>query len=1051
MAGEGGGIVALLFTDLVGSTSMYDRLGDERAEELRRAHFAALRQALVSHGGQEVKNLGDGLMVTFSSAVAAVEAAIAMQRTTNGGEVRVGLHAGEPLRDEGDYFGVSVNIAKRLCDVAQPGQIYASDLIRALVSPRMRTGLRPVGALELKGIEEPVNTYEVEWDRVGSPMVLPSLLAEGGDAPFVGRQAELERLLLLWKHATEGTPRIALVAGEPGIGKTRLVQELARRATEGPCVVLAGRSDAELALPLEPFAEALREAATTWSAALQPALCAPELEPLTPTTGAGTALPDTERVALFDAVSRLIGVAEQEAPVLLVLDDLHWADEASLLLLRHLLHARHQRLLVVVTYRDTELSRKHPLSALLADLRREHGVERISLHGLAAESIEAMLGGAAGSPAIVDLAVRIAEETEGNAFYVTEVIRNLVELGHLRQGDDGWEVARPLHDIDVPEGIREVIGRRLSRLSSDCNDLLTVASVVGRRFSARLVADVAEVSLDEALDAIDEALEVRIIAEDRTTLGHFIFSHALVRETLYGELTTVRRLRLHLRVGEALRAVGGPLSEIAHHLLEAGPAGSERAAGEAAVAAVHDARYRLAAFEDAAALSRRALALIGDQEPDLRCDLLTVLGDVTLCIGDAAGFDHLDQALDLGRRLGDPVRIARTVTFAIRAGVSAAGTQHYVEVAHEAIRLLPDDASDIRTRLRAVLALSRMLDPSELPDVLAEALETDDAESIAYAALAVFDDRLAANEPMVAKAALDDAAEVLRDRMDEAELVFDERYFDVAMLVGDRDHAESIADRLKEGSDRLNLPKWGDPLPRAALALLDGRLDDADAWVQRVMNHRGALVYAGPILATIAIERDQCELFLPYLEAQVSENGDAGWQAATALFLVESGRPEEAQTRLEDAVRTVQPNVGWRVTMGVLAEAASALGDANAAAVVREGLEPLRGLMLMATGLCLGAVERPLGMCALTSGDVDAAVALLEAAVERNQAVRAALWAAHSEVELAQALRRRTGPGAAARAERLLRGAASPAAELRLPRLARRAEAARGRAASVYD
>jgi hypothetical protein len=286
--------------------------------------------------------------------------------------------------------------------------------------------------------------------------------------------------------------------------------------------------------------------------------------------------------------------------------------------------------------------------------------------------------------------------------------------------------------------------------------------------------------------------------------------------------------------------------------------------------------------------------------------------------------------------------------------------------------------------------------------------------------------------------------DLVNDRMEEGALVFDERYFEIAVLVGDREVAERVADRVKEGSERLKLPLWGDPMMRAALSLLDGRLEEADAWVQRVMGHRGALTFAGPTLAALAIERCQCEAFVPVLEAQVDQTGDAGWSAALALFLIESGRPDEARPRLEAALRSAVPNLGWRVTMAVLAEAASILGDAKVAAAVREELEPLRGWMVMATGLCLGAVERPLGMCARTTGDLDAAVALLDEAVTRNHSFGTALWAAHSEVDLAMTLLLRRAAGDEQRAAHLLEAAASTADRLGLVRVARRAEAALG-------
>jgi class 3 adenylate cyclase len=1057
---EPGGIVALLFTDLVGSTSMYDRIGDEGAEAVRRAHFAALRHALAAHGGEEVKSLGDGLMVAFTSAVAAVEAAIAMQRSaqgTPGTQIRVGLHAGEPLRDEGDYFGVSVNTARRLCDVAGAGQILASDLIRALVSPRIRTGLRPVGELALKGIVEPVWAYEVEWAPPADAPAVPPLLAVGADAPFVGRTPDLERLTARWKEVVAGGTGVVLVSGEPGIGKTRLVAELTRRSLSGPVAILAGRSDGELATPLGPYAEAVRSAALQWPADLRALVTTPGLEPLHRRAGTVEDLRETERTAIFGAVTELLETATASAPVLFVLDDLHWADESSLLLLRHLLRLRLPRVLFVVTYRDTELARTHPLAALVADLRREDSVDRVVLRGLGGDDVRELLGSSSTSArdgALDHLAARITADTEGNPFFVNEVIRHLVETGRLAATPDGgWEVVGIGDGIDVPEGIREVIGRRVSKLSAPCNELLAVASVIGRRFSARLLAEAADGNLDETLDAIDEALGARLVEEDAASLASFAFSHALVRETLYREVPTVRRLRLHLRIARALRSTGGAASEIAHHLLEAGPAAPPSEAADAALEAAEDARFRVAAFEDAVTLAARALAEIEELDDAVRCDLLTVLGDSQLGAADLTGLVTLREAAELAQRLRDGPRISRAVVYALRAGVPTPDLPPFLGASRLALELLTEP-SPVRARLRAVLALTGETADRDVDAhaVLAEARASGDDEAFLYASLARADVELARGNAEAAAAILDEGISRIGPGLTEAVLPFGTRYFALALVAGDRSRAESAMADIERNRDRFNSARWTDRLPRAGFALLDGDLTAATELAAAEFDSRLGAIQSAGLLGVIALEQGAAAEMLPILEAEAAASHLAAWRAAVALFLIEAGRAAEAPPWTVGLLDQLGLEVGSATGLAILAEVAFALDDAELGHGTATALNGLGGRTLTAGVLCFGATARYRGLCAAATADLGRAVEQLEEALVVNAAIPAPLYLAHTQVDLAMVLDRRRGPGDDDHARTLASEAAATAQRLGLPRVARRAGAALGgRAAPGYD
>ncbi|MEY2447990.1 MAG: hypothetical protein QOH79_1466, partial [Acidimicrobiaceae bacterium] len=265
-----GGLVTILFTDLVGSTELASEIGDAAADELRRDHFASLREAVAGTGGTEVKTIGDALMVSYQGAADALAGAAAMQRAVErhnralGGRqiaMRVGVSAGDASLEDGDWFGTPVVESSRLCAAADGGQILVSDIVRVLAGSRTELELRSLGALDLKGLPAPVGACEVLWQTTIADAVqvpLPGCVETNPAFPFAGRVEDLERLISQWKETVEGGRRAVLVSGEPGIGKTRLVTEVVRTAHDHGAIVLWGRCDEELVAPYGPFAEALR-------------------------------------------------------------------------------------------------------------------------------------------------------------------------------------------------------------------------------------------------------------------------------------------------------------------------------------------------------------------------------------------------------------------------------------------------------------------------------------------------------------------------------------------------------------------------------------------------------------------------------------------------------------------------------------------------------------------------------------------------------------------------------------------------------------------------
>ncbi len=589
-----GGTLTVLFTDLVGSTEFMQRLGDEAAERVRRAHFRLLRDAVTARGGQEVKTLGDGLMVVFPSAVDAVACAVAVQQGVysynqrEAGQaplgLRTGLEAGEPIRDEGDYFGTPVVVAKRLCDSANGGQIIVSEVVRNLVGSRGDYAFQPLGPRRLKGIDDPITVYDVAWQPAAEPPPfdasppLPSALPHfGGDrTTFVGRGEELQALRRCWETARAGRRALVLLAGEPGIGKTRLAFEFALECQEGSAAeLLFGRADESSHTPYQVFLDAVQDCTAPRSAAelrqalgaaAEPALLASELGRTLPDAALGrdeAEAEDRSRQRLFEVLTTVFTTPTLPKPLVLLLDDLQWADQPSLQLLRHIMRQRAQsRLLIIGTYRESDVTRDHPLSQVLADLRRDGLVELIPLTGLPERGVGSLVATWAGQDSPAELTRTIHEQTEGNPLFVQEMLRHLTETGEMF--DDDGRLREYATATGVPQGVKDVITRRLARLSDECNNVLTIASVIGRDFGLDALQRASDLSEEQLIDALEEAIDASLVREVPGTVGRYSFAHALVHEALYDELTTTRRVRLH---GQTLQYADNDGVKLAYEVL----------------------------------------------------------------------------------------------------------------------------------------------------------------------------------------------------------------------------------------------------------------------------------------------------------------------------------------------------------------------------------------------------------------------------------------------------------------------------------------------------
>jgi class 3 adenylate cyclase len=641
---ERAAVVTILFTDLVGSTELLARAGDEEAQRIFRAHHTLLAETAAAHGGEEVKWLGDGLMVAFASALDALRAAIAMQQASRrpvSGErlsIRVGLNAGEALRDAADYFGTSVVVARRLCDRAEGGQILCTETVAGLLAGRSGFTFTELGKIYLKGVPDPVAACEVHSEAPDAP---PTALAT--QVPMVGRDAELSRLLARFGEAANGHGGLVLVSGEPGMGKSRMVEELSERAHAQGVTVLAGRAfESEWAPPYALFAEALAGHMSEADPQILLEDLGPSAAPLAqllPTIRhtlpgvpePAAVQPDEERFRLIDAAAQFLVASARRSPVLLLLDDLHWADRGSVAMLRHVARtAIRHRLLLVGTYREADLEQSHPLSEAFVALRRETELEDVRLRGLDAKSTAALLSALGGHEMSEQASEEWRAATDGNPLFLRELLRYFVEEGKLSRDAAGrWTTDRPIKELGIPPSVRDVLVSRLARLSEPARKLIGVGCAFEGPVVFNVVAEVAGLNEDEALDALDEAVRAQVV---RYAGGGdaFAFTHALTRSAVYAELSPPRQVRLHRRVAEAMEAAYGTGATPAHageiaaqyHRSSSLP-GAERGIDPALLAAAH--AEATAAHETAAGFLRMALDLLpaGD---DRRPRLLGRLG-----------------------------------------------------------------------------------------------------------------------------------------------------------------------------------------------------------------------------------------------------------------------------------------------------------------------------------------------------------------------------------------------------------------------------------------
>jgi DNA-binding CsgD family transcriptional regulator/tetratricopeptide (TPR) repeat protein len=863
--------------------------------------------------------------------------------------------------------------------------------------------------------------------------------APGVERVLVSRQAELDLLVGALDRAVAGRGGLVLLGGPPGIGKSHLADALAQIAGSRTVQVLWGRCwEAGGAPAYWPWTQSLRglvRAADTSTlqdlvagggadlAQLLPDIRdrlvgLPELEPTRP---------ETARFRLFDHVSGFISRAAETEGVLLILEDLHAADASSLLLLQFLAaELGHTRALVLGTYRDVELGRDHPLTTVLPDLLRSRSAERVTLTGLTPDEVARLVEAVTGHRPGADLSSAVHAATDGNPLFVVELVRLLSAEGRLQAPPEGrWP---------IPEGVREVIGRRLDRLPAACRQVLTLGAVLGRDFSVEVLQQVAGRSPQEILEALRDAVEARLVAAVPVEPGRFRFAHALVRDTLYEELSPADRVRCHRDVGEALELVYGAdpaphVAELAHHFFEAAPV----------VEAGKDVRYATAAgsravdllaFEEAVRLFGMAGRALRDSPDErTRCEILLLLGDAQGRAGlTGESKETLLQAADVAMRLDDAELLARA---ALAYGgrfqfVRAGSDRHLVPLLRQALAASGEGDSVLRARLMSRLAGALRDQPYTEPRVvlaregLAMARRVGDPDTLTYALIGWWGAALLGPDGAVAADAVADELDRLADASGDRELRTNATWvrFITFMGRGEVWGARAQQEVIARLSQDLRQPpqQWYGALMASVLALQDGRFDTAERLIDETYElGRRSMPWDAEIarlFARFVLERERGRLDQLEEAMRHALVTHPGYRIVRCLLLVaycDADRLDEARALLGQLAANdfggFPRDNEWLAAVTLLTEATAVLGDVERAAMLHEQLSPHRDLVaLIGSEVSLGPVMRPLGILARTLDRHDEAVAHLTAAVERTQQMEARPHEAHARFDRATAL-----------------------------------------------
>lgn len=994
-----------------------------------------LRDAIGERGGEVIKSTGDGVQAVFHSATDALAAAVSIQQRIGRYsqrpdaiaplELRIGISVGDVVHQDDDIHGTPVVEAVRLQAAAGAGRIVCSDVVRSLGRGRGGFQFEPLGLLELKGLPEPLAASEVRWEILsepgGSGLPLPLDCAGRDTLRFVGRENELEWALEQIESADR--PTAVWLMGEPGIGKTRLSSEIARRSHADGAIVLFGRCEESMAAPFQPVITALRwyvanvgDSLTADMLGVDPApLCrlVPEIAARVPGLATATApASEVEQFRLFESVRDWLRTVAFSRAVLFVIDDAHWADRPTLALLGHVLRgAENAALTILGTARSTAPDASGPLGELMDSLAVAGRSTARILSGLTEADVSALVG--------TERAESLVTETAGNPLFLSAVLEG-------GQGD---------HVINSPHGgVSAAVGRRVRRLAPEVQEMLKAASVLGPEIDLTVTASMCRADESSALGSFEEACGAGLLIE--VGVERFRFAHAMVRDVIAASVGATRRTRLHAAAAAAIESqFAGSLDDQVdalafHHAGAAHPDQALRYAVQAAERAV-----QLLAFDAAIGYYQMALTQhdkAATAGPATRSRLMLEKGHVQRLAADHAGaLETLHDAAVSARERGSWEDYARSVLSfeeaSWRPGLRAAEAASLLEdvVGRDAVldsSLARRAASSLA---RAYHYAGRLEEARELADrALEEARASGDSLVLVHA--------LTVGTQVRVPILPDEAGEIvafasemwdLREQLDDLEEVATVSYYAVVseLILGDRAGTERWYARLSSLTTVVStrFTRYTQLNMESTRAFLGADLDEAEqkAEQSRVLGQQLGEDVSGVYgLQMFLLRREQDRLgeLAPVVRLLLSHNSASEmWRPGLVLLLAELGLVEEGAAQLEELVGSgehLRSDSLRLATLCFMAEAASALGLGEIAVLLASPLNAWSryGAVVGNQVSHLGATDRYLAMIALSEGRLREADDLLASALEFNRRLGATLWEAHTTVDLAE-LRLLTG------------------------------------------
>jgi class 3 adenylate cyclase len=920
---------------------------------------------------------------------------------------------------------------------------------------------------------------------------------------FVGRHEEMEQLKESLEKALSGRGALALIAGEPGVGKTRLVDEFAVYARVRGMQALTGRCyEGESAVPYRPFVEALRRYVRSQpdpEVRGQLGVGAPELATLVseirerfPDLPEPMNLDaDLQRIRLFDAVASFLRNASRSQPILLFLDDLHFADRPSLALLKHLAReSGEDRLLILGTYRDVEVDEKHPLSEALPELRRALNYRRIALQGLSREGVrelmEALEPSEEARQQVHLLAAILYRETEGNPFFIREVVSHLIEEGKLvREGGHWTSHATTIQELGIPDSVRDVVQRRIARLSEGCHKMLTRASAMTRGFTWEALRAISAEEEGTLLDLLDEALAAQLISErSGETQVTYDFTHALIRQVLREELSRPRWIILHREIGEVLEKlyadnIEAHLSELAHHFYRAAPGGNAEKAIDYAQRAGERA-MQINGWEEAIDNYKRALELMPEEgDEERRCLVLLDLGESLVYAGQpAAAVDTYRQAAAAARAVASAELLGEAACGFEEAAYFIPGDPmlpgQRLELIDEALEALGRDDSRLRARLlaqrtRPARSVGGVDDAVRLggigsilgsrdPEVLRQAREAVaiaerlgdtavTALTLDYLAQYMIGPGNEQEQREICEKLIRVAREGGVGRFEVSGLGF---LFNVTLAQGNMIKARELHVETSRRSDEMKIgwAIWGNYAREATLALAEGSLDEGESALFEALNygqsinHPTALTTFGAQLFLLRWYQGRLAELEAMWKGLVEQSPNVGvYKGGLSMLLAETGKVREARV-IFDRMRAsgfaaLPEDAVWMGTMTTICETCARLGDRDAAAELYEVVSrhPEGNASIGVAG-SFGAVARYLGQMATLLERWDAAERQFQDALGLNEKMEHRPALALTRLSYGDMLVRRDEPGDREKALPLLQQALDAAQEMGMKKLA---------------